>query len=61
MLETYLKQITYYKVDGNDLRLVTAVHFGRVMGVSYGKVWPVYKGLVTAVPYYTVWYGIMAE
>ena len=33
MLETYLKQITYYKVNINCLRLrseVTAVHFGRL-------------------------------
>ena len=32
MLETYLKQITYYKVNVNGLKLrseVTAVHFGR--------------------------------
>ena len=47
MLETYLKQITYYKVNVNGLRLrseVTAVHFGlvmaKVMPVTYGMVWP---------------------
>ena len=47
MLESYLKQITYYKVNINGLRLrleVTAVHFGRVtaevMSVTYGMVWP---------------------
>ena len=47
MLETYLKQITYYKVNVNGVRLrseVTAVHFGRgmaeVMAVTYGMVWP---------------------
>ena len=47
MLETYLKQITYYKVNVNGLRLrseVTAIHFGRVTAkvtpVTYGTVWP---------------------
>ena len=47
MLETYLKQITYYKVNVNGLMLrseVTAVHFGRVTAevtaVTYGTVGP---------------------
>ena len=45
MLETYLKQITYYKVNVNGLRLrseVTALHFGwvtaEVTPVTYGTV-----------------------
>ena len=36
MIETYLKQITYYKVNVNGLRLrseVRAMHFGQ----SYGR------------------------
>ena len=44
MLETYLKQITYYKVNVNGLMLrseVTGVHFGQVTAVTseivYGR------------------------
>ena len=47
MLETYLKQITYYKVNVNGLRLrseVIAVHFewvtAEVTAVTSGTVWP---------------------
>ena len=47
MLETYLKQITYYKVNVNGLRLrseVTAIYFGQVMAevtaVTSGTVRP---------------------
>ena len=60
MLGTYLKLITYYKVNGNDLRLrseVMAVHFDQV--TAEVTVRPgVYKGIVYGtVPYNTVGYG----
>ena len=42
MLETYLKQITYYKVNINGQVLISevmAVNFGQVTAITSGTVW----------------------
>ena len=56
MLETIL--ITYYKVNGNDLRLrleVMAIHFSRVTAkvtaVTYSTVQPTSMEFYMAIPY----------